>query len=83
MALLGITRIFQPVSSWASRSFSRASKIKDKPKEKVSPKGSKSKRRKFFGWLFDDKEKEVKTPILQAEKKVEKAEKEHIIAIME
>ena len=53
MALLGITRIFQPVSSWASRSFSRASKIKDKPKanksEKVSPKGSKAKRRKFFG----------------------------------
>ena len=81
MALLGITRIFQPVSSWASRSFSRASKIKDKPKanksEKVFPKGSKAKRRKFFGWLFDNKEKEVKTPILQAEKKVEKAEKEH------
>ena len=81
MTLLGITRIFQPVSSWASRTFSRASKIKDKPKanksESVSPKGSKAKRRKFFGWLFDDKEKEVKTPILQAEKKVEKADKEH------
>ena len=56
MALLGITRIFQPVSSWASRRFSRASKIKDKPKanksEKVSPKDSKAKRRKFFWWGF-------------------------------